>query len=91
MQELCRIHGLSLNLLTDVLLLSDSEVISLLAKLVGIQIPNFSDIANRGYGFSQMLANNLALKIINQQRLHQPNDNTSKVISKIKLTKQKHN
>ena len=52
-------------------------------------MPFFSEIAVIGYEFSQ-ISNDLGLKKINQERLylHQPNDNVSKIKSKIKtLTK----
>ena len=37
-----------------------------------------------------MLSNNLASKIINQERQHQPNDNSMVIKSKIKLLKLQH-
>ena len=50
----------------------------------------FSDIADREYGFLQMLSNDLTSKIINQERQHQPNDNSMVIKNKIKLLKLQH-
>ena len=67
------------------------KLISLPTKLGSIGILFFfSEIADREYQFSQILSTDLALKIINQDRQHQPNDNASKVKDKIKLNVQQH-
>ena len=50
----------------------------------------FSDIADREYEFLQMLSNDLTSKIINQERQHQPNDNSMVIKNKIKLLKLQH-
>ena len=47
----------------------------------------FSNIAYREHEFSQMLSNDLTSDIINQERQHQPNDNSMVIKSKIKLLK----
>ena len=63
----------------------ERKLTSLPPKLDGMGIPIFSDIADREYEFSQMLSNDLTSKIINQERQHQPNDNSMVIKSKIKL------
>ena len=68
---------------------NERKLISLSAKFGGLVIPFFSETADRGYEFSHMLSIDLALEIINQERLHQerlhqPNENKSKIKSKIK-------
>ena len=54
----------------------EKKLMSLPPKLGSKGIPIFSDIADREYEFSQMLLNDLTLKIINQDRQHHPNDDS---------------
>ena len=59
----------------------ERKLMSLSSKLGGVRIPIFSKIADRENEFSQMLSNNLIPKIINQERQHQPNDNSMAIKS----------
>ena len=59
----------------------ERKLMSLSSKLGGVGIPIFSKIADRENEFSQMLSNNLIPKIINQERQHQPNDNSMAIKS----------
>ena len=68
----------------------ERKLMSIPLKLGRMEIPNFSDIADREYEFSQMLSNDLTSKIINQERQHQPNDNSIVIKTKIKLLKLQH-
>ena len=68
----------------------ERKLMSLPPNMGGMGIPIFSDIADRDYEFSQMLSNDLTSKIINQERQHEPNDNSMVIKSKIKLLKSQH-
>ena len=68
----------------------ERKLTSLPPKLGGMGIPIASDIADREYEFSQMLSNDLTSKIINQERQHEPNNNSMVIKSKIKLLKLQH-
>ena len=57
------------------------KLISLQAKSGGLEIPLFFGVADREYQFSQMLSNDLGIKIINKDRQHQPNDKQNKKIN----------
>ena len=68
----------------------ERKLMSLPPKLGGMGILIFPSIADREYEFSQMLSNDLSSKIINQERQHQPNDNSMVIKCKIKLSKLQH-
>lgn len=60
---------------------NERKLISLQAKSGGLEIPLFFGVAGRQYQFSQMLSNDLGIKIINKDRQHQPNDKQNKKIN----------
>ena len=53
----------------------ERKLISLPVKLGGLGIPIFSKIADREYEYSQMISDDLARKIVNQERQYVENTN----------------
>ena len=78
--------------ITGLINCSDTErrLISFPPKFGGLEIPIFSESAQKEYKFSTILSKDLTTKIINQQTQFATKNNAKKIESKIKLTKIKY-